>query len=55
MCDDVVVFKVRIIGTASDGRLDCSIITSSLERVEALRKFARKNKYQFSVEMIDND
>lgn len=49
-----MVFKVTIIGTTPDGRCDMSITTSSLERVEYCRKFARKNKYQFKVEMIDD-
>lgn len=48
-----MVFKVTIIGSTPDGRVDMSVTTESLERVEYCRKFARKNKYQFKVEMID--
>ena len=48
-----MVFKVTIIGSTPDGRVDMCISTKSLDRVEYCRKFAYKNKYQFKVEMID--
>lgn len=49
-----MVFKVSVIGSVSDCSVDIKVVTSSVDRVEQIRKFARRNKYQFSVEMIDN-
>lgn len=48
-----MVFKVSVIGSPSGDRIVISVVTESIDRVEQIRRFARKNKYQFSCEVID--
>lgn len=47
-------FKISVIGSPSGDRIVINVVTSSLDRVEQIRRFAHKNKYQFSCEVIDN-
>lgn len=46
-------FKVTILGNTGDGSVYMRITTKSTERVEYLKKFCSKHKYQIKVEMID--
>lgn len=46
-------FKVKIVGQASDLRVDMDLRTESYQRVEQLREYARKNKLQCIVEVVD--
>lgn len=49
-----MVFKVNVIGSPAGDRIVINVVTKSVERVEQIRKFARKNRYEFSLEVVDN-
>lgn len=48
-------YKVRINGGNIHFRVDMVIYTDSPERVEFLRKYAKKNKFMCSCELLEVD
>ena len=47
-------FKIRVTGGNIHFRVDFTIYTDTFERVEFIRNYAKKNKLQCIVEVIDN-
>ena len=46
-------FKISVTGKVTDMSVFMDLRTDSFERVEQIRRYARKNKLQFKVEIID--
>ena len=47
-------FKIRINGGDTHFRIDCIVYCDTTEGVERMRKFARRNGYQFKVELLED-
>lgn len=48
-------FKVRVNGGDIHFRIDAVVYCDSVEAVERLRRFARRNKFQIRVELIEDE